>query len=123
MTKINKKCLHCRFGHIMIEVLAPEAYNVEDLIKETQSFAKSIAQTTGEKHIRYSLTVNTPNDSLHPKLDFKVHSSCNLNKNQKNCSTATLINKENHKTKQFTYNKTTRFEEIEFQLAERELSS
>ena len=103
---------------VEIEVLAPATYDVEEFVREIQRFAAGVKAAAGDKALRYSLT-RAPPAALSPVLvlDFKVHCFCMLNMNWKNCSKLRSMDDCNSKVKRLSCNKTTRFEELEFQLS------
>lgn len=80
----SNKCLGCRFGSVKIEVEVPEKYSTEEFAAETKNFASQIIAITKQKSMQYLLTFGSINNFS--KLEFKIHYSCKLNIDKKQCS-------------------------------------
>jgi hypothetical protein len=109
-------CLGCRFGSVKIEILVPEKYTIKEFAQQTQDFASEIIAITKEKPMHYSLTFGSGNDFS--KLDFKIHCSCILNIDKKQCSKFNSTMQKDCKIQHFIYSKEATAKKIELQVHE-----
>ncbi len=104
-------CLGCRFGSVKIEILVPEKCDINEFARETRNFSSEIVAMTKEKPMHYSLTFGSATSCS--KLDFKVHCSCILNIDKKECSKFSDKTDRDYKIKHFVYSKHSTAEQIE----------
>jgi hypothetical protein len=83
---LSNVCLGCRFGSVKINVLAPENYDLTEIVRETRDFAASLIEAT-QKPIHYSLNFDSGQDLS--TLEFRVECSCILNVDKDDCSKLT----------------------------------
>jgi hypothetical protein len=107
-------CLGCRFGSVKIEIVVPEEYDIKDFAEETRNFNSEINAITKKKPMHYSLMFGS--ESNHSTLEFKVHCSCILNINKKECSRFNADADRDCKVKHLVYSKTSTAEQIEIKM-------
>lgn len=99
-------CLGCRFGSVKLEILVPEKYDINDFAKETRNFSSNTVAITKEKPMHFSLTFGSGNE-------FRVHCSCILNVNRKECSRFAEASAKECKIQHLVYNKVSTAQQIE----------
>ena len=107
-------CLGCRFGSVKIEILVPEKCDINEFAEETRNFSLDIIAMTKEKPMHYSLTFASGNEVS--KLDFKVHCTCILNIDKKECSKFSDGADKEYKIKHLVYSKASSDEQVEIKV-------
>ena len=110
----DNACLSCRFGSVKIEILVPENCDITEFAKQTQYFSSEIVAMTREKPMHYSLTFGSSDPAS--KLDFKIHCTCSLNMDKKECKKFSDSQEKEYKVKYLVYSKPSTSERIEIKM-------